>query len=218
MTADAAAELLARTLYYKRFFPYYVSNMLAGISRDGMVFQIFWISKSSTPYFGFQAKANSTSMTRSVRLKIVRTLAKALVGRMLIRFWTIKLRESIKWAKCPSWRLNGRKPWLRFVFFVCWNLELLFLSYFDFGPPENLPFVFLCSTHFQSLEYKLLSVYYMSEKFFWFFIDKFCRSRTRFAVSLNVKLRLVTKLKWLRWSMESHYNKSSWLCELIDLF
>ncbi|KAE9553454.1 hypothetical protein FO519_003326 [Halicephalobus sp. NKZ332] len=35
MTVDLCAELLARNLYYRRFFPYYTGAILAGIDEDG---------------------------------------------------------------------------------------------------------------------------------------------------------------------------------------
>uniref|UniRef100_A0A915BGN6 Proteasome subunit beta n=2 Tax=Parascaris univalens TaxID=6257 RepID=A0A915BGN6_PARUN len=35
MTVDLCAELLARNLYYRRFFPYYTGSILAGIDEDG---------------------------------------------------------------------------------------------------------------------------------------------------------------------------------------
>lgn len=35
MTVDLCAELLARTLYYKRFFPYYTGAILSGIDEFG---------------------------------------------------------------------------------------------------------------------------------------------------------------------------------------
>ncbi|XP_065205190.1 proteasome subunit beta type-1 [Planococcus citri] len=35
MTTPALAQMLSTMLYYKRFFPYYVSNILAGLESDG---------------------------------------------------------------------------------------------------------------------------------------------------------------------------------------
>ncbi|VDP38237.1 unnamed protein product [Soboliphyme baturini] len=35
MTVSSAAQLLSRTLYYKRFFPYYVGALVAGIDEEG---------------------------------------------------------------------------------------------------------------------------------------------------------------------------------------
>lgn len=35
MSTPALAQMLSTMLYYKRFFPYYVSNILAGLESDG---------------------------------------------------------------------------------------------------------------------------------------------------------------------------------------
>lgn len=35
LTTPATAQMLSTVLYYKRFFPYYVSNILAGLDENG---------------------------------------------------------------------------------------------------------------------------------------------------------------------------------------
>lgn len=35
MSTPAAAQMMSTMLYYKRFFPYYISNILAGLDENG---------------------------------------------------------------------------------------------------------------------------------------------------------------------------------------
>uniref|UniRef100_A0A915KJT8 Uncharacterized protein n=1 Tax=Romanomermis culicivorax TaxID=13658 RepID=A0A915KJT8_ROMCU len=37
LNVDAAAHMLARTLYYRRFFPYYTNNIIAGLNDEGVM-------------------------------------------------------------------------------------------------------------------------------------------------------------------------------------
>jgi len=41
MPVDMCSEMMARNLYYKRFFPYFTGAILAGIDEKGMLFIVY---------------------------------------------------------------------------------------------------------------------------------------------------------------------------------
>jgi len=62
MSVDSAAEMLSRNLYYKRFFPFYVANLLAGIDSNGKGALYTYDPVGTIEKVGFTVQGASTHM------------------------------------------------------------------------------------------------------------------------------------------------------------
>uniref|UniRef100_A0A7S3GE47 Proteasome subunit beta n=1 Tax=Palpitomonas bilix TaxID=652834 RepID=A0A7S3GE47_9EUKA len=72
MSCHAAANLLSRTLYYKRFFPYYTFNLLVGVDNEGS-YRLFFRLFAGLKFVGVKEKELSISTTRLATLSRCRT-------------------------------------------------------------------------------------------------------------------------------------------------